>query len=261
LMELHMTSNNASAVNGQEVGQALADLFLLQHSKNTIKMLTLKFGRTWETAGATAASILLLNPGINSLSVELTGKEATSVQAKAIFKALRSNSHLRRLTLCLDRDMHLDQPLEESFHQALQKLLLEHNHVLQSVAVLDEHREKYPLGSTVACKLLLNASGLPALLHGTAATASPEQQERDYIKVMIDSKDSLDLVFYALINQPCLLLDACVNKTAFSKGSLIDTDSESDDESTSYWGKAIFKRKPATSMAKQKLMGLFHVYN
>jgi hypothetical protein len=186
------------------------------------------------------------------------------VHALSLFKALRFNTNLRRLKICLDRDMHLDAPLEESFEIALQNVLLEHNHILQSVAVLDENRDKYPLGATIKHKLQLNASNLPALLHGNssyeATSSSKKQHQLDYINAMIDSKDSLDVLFYALSSQPHLLLDARFPEPCMSESnSLIDTDSESDDDSTAHWGKFVIKRKSAVSIAKQKILGLFHV--
>jgi hypothetical protein len=256
LMELHITSDSTSGVNGQAIGEAVADLFML-YPLNTIKTLSLKLGKTWETAGATVASILQLNPRINSLCVDLTGKEATAVQAMAIFRALQNNSYVRRLKLCLDRDMDLDEPLEVSFHHALHNLLLEHNHVLQSVTVLDENRDRYPLGAAIQHKLKLNASKVPALLHCTTATKNAQQHHRDYINAMIDSKDSHDVLFYAISNQPSLLLDARLSEKPICKNSLIDTDSASDDDSTSCGGNTSIKRKSAVTSAKQKILEMF----
>ncbi|CAB9527144.1 expressed unknown protein [Seminavis robusta] len=247
LQELHMTSASTT-VDGQQIGQAMADIFILHSNNCTIKTLTLKFGRTWKTAGHTVASILQRNPGLSSLCVELTGgNTATSTHAAPILHALTKNNTLKRLKICLDRDMHLDEPLEDAFQSAIEQVLLQHNHVLQSLVILDENRDRYLLTKDAKLKLELNATKLPALLHSHNGT------QRDYLNAMIDanSGNSLDAVFYALSNQPNLLRDmeslevSAAHPTTMKKQqkSLIDSDSESDDESTRYWGIPIVKRK------------------
>lgn len=202
LQELHLSSTTG-CVNGQQCASAVADLVII-HPRSTIKTLTLKFGQTWKTAGATTASLLRKTPSIASLCVQLTGKDI-AVQGQEIFDALTFNTTLKRLKICLDQDQYLDGPIDQSFMDALEHLLVTNNHVLQSVGVLDENREKYSLPAVIRHKLELNASGLPKLLHN--GHFSCDLSTQDYIDAMIDYKDSLDAVFYALSNHPELLLD------------------------------------------------------
>ena len=239
LQELHLTScgrNSAattSQLDGNICGAAVAELFAAYNPHFCrIRTLTLKFGSTWTTAGSTMAGILQNqlrplssplslskphhqsndgNSSLNSLCVELAGKTAVS-QGQEILTALRTNHTLKRLKICFNWDLSLGGPLEASFQRSL-GALLQDNHKLQSVILLDENRDCFALSEECLYKLELNASVLPLLLHtNTGVTGATSQQQRqqqeDYLNAMIDAKDSLNAVYYALSKNPSLLLQA-----------------------------------------------------
>ena len=238
LRELHLTSHGmnsspttASQLDGNICGPAVAELFAAYNPHFCrIRTMTLKFGSTWTTAGSTMARILqhqqrplsspssqskshqqcnVGNNSLNSLCLGLDRKTAVS-QGLKILDALRTNHTLKRLKICFDRDMQLDGPLEASFQRSLDTLL-QCNHKLQSVVLLDEKRERFTLSEECLHKLELNTSMLPLLLHtstgGKGATSEQQrQQQEDYLNAMIGAKDSLNTVYYALSNNPNLLL-------------------------------------------------------
>jgi len=104
--------------------------------------------------------------------------------------------------------MWLDGPLESSLQQSMVKML-HSNHHLQSLVLQDDNGDKYSLNEEINFRLELNASKIPLLLRQNQCNSNSnniDDQQEDYVRAIIDSKDSINVVFYALYNNPGLLL-------------------------------------------------------
>jgi len=215
LQELHLICGAGSTIIGEQCGMAIADLFTNPRPCN-IRTLTLKLGPSWTSAGSAIARILKHHStksttncvGLSSLCLELPNNETACQQSRMIFRSLHKNTSLKRLKIRYSLDMWLDGPLESSLQQSMVKML-HSNHHLQSLVLQDDNGDKYSLNEEINFRLELNASKIPLLLRQNQCNSNSnniDDQQEDYVRAIIDSKDSINVVFYALYNNPGLLL-------------------------------------------------------
>ena len=68
---------------------------------------------------------------------------------------------------------------------------------------------EHPLSPSVHMKLQLNGSGIPHLLHSTTTDATcTSDSTNSYLNCMANMSNDLEVLFYALINNPALIYSA-----------------------------------------------------
>jgi len=218
LQELHIAASLRTLPECEEkFGSILSEILL--HQQSSIQTLSLKFEDNWTNVGTAMAAVLEHQnrtssaAPLTSMSVGLAGTTALK-QATQVAHALASNASLERLKLCFDQDRLLDGPLDESFVTAMESVLLEHNHTLEKLVLMDDNLDHFPLSLGMQEKLNLNASTLPRLL------SFGQADSQDYVSAMIDAKDNLNAVFFALSNNPNLLLHASPSSSTTTAATL-----------------------------------------
>jgi hypothetical protein len=210
LHQLHLSSISL----GERAGRAVAKMLM---TNNSINKVTLELGY-WSKCGSAMAQVLQTNTSVTQLKVLLTGSHQASVENKAreLLAALSGNySNVTDVTLCIldtsTNPSRIDGPLLDSFvnvHQVWKALddVLETNHTLEKVVIMDACLQTIDTPASTQASLDRNRAGLSRLLYGTDQDQDHEDNFHEkYISAIIDHKNNLDLVYFAICNYPSIL--------------------------------------------------------
>ncbi|CAB9508851.1 expressed unknown protein [Seminavis robusta] len=225
LREFHLSSVSL----GDVAGQAMA---MLLQTTRFLQKVTLELGY-WSQSGVSMAQILQQSTNLQHIQLLLPGRNQASVEHKArgVLAALATHPGVTHLKLTLhhtscsqnvvaieedDRNNVMDSSSSSSCHgvsdsvwEALEEMLA-HNHTLGSVIVMDTCFQVMELPPAIQATLDRNRAGLSRLLFGDDYYGQDNDVDEgrfhaDYANAVINHKDNLDLVYFALSNHPTIL--------------------------------------------------------
>jgi len=230
LQHLKIVSNH---LHGDISGEAIGRMLL---TNTTLQTVTLHlFKGLWFTCGTTVARVLTTNSTLISLNVGIyrglpqevleraTEMIASLLPPPADKSDNNCRSQLQRLYLHMDFDFVLDGDLKKSKLMRTLNRVLDHNHVLSEVCFYDDCFCPFTLSRKVRAKLLRNQSGVPQLLYHRTANHHNANFDQDYAKAIISNQSNVDVVFYALSQNPAMLVQAAA--------AMADTTTTEDDGS------------------------------
>jgi hypothetical protein len=197
----HLRKFHLSSVSvGDVAGSAITDLLL---TTKFLRQVTLDLG-SWEQSGNSASQVLTHNTTLTHLQVSVTGQLQAAVDQKVveIFSALKTNRHLKSLRLGLNNDEAPVVSIDPLVLETLE-LALDTNHTLEALTLVDDCDGPVSLPYSITSKLDQNRAGLSRLLHEPC-----QNFHVPYMENIIQNKDSLDLVFFALSNHPMVLFSS-----------------------------------------------------
>ncbi|CAB9508857.1 expressed unknown protein [Seminavis robusta] len=246
---------SSSVLDGEVAGNAILDMAMIN---TNIHKLTLKLSGCWKSCGASVASMICApsNNHLQNLVLGVYGGLPKTVVArsKKIFKALGSSKcQLKRLRLYLDMDSVLDGPpvINELFGSV--EKALQSNDRLKDLVLYDDCNQSMRLPSSVITKLQLNKSGIPRLLR--RKNTNTRKFQASFVKAIVEHKEDINTVFYALLENPSVLLagapsslpatsttdsedlslDACSDHTSNMIESPMSSPTRNDENSGPHW--------------------------